>query len=182
MSTNVGSRHGGVCSSLLSLWRRVARRSLGKCRAGESGPGGRVRAYRAGGLRNRPGGRAPPGLGPHVRRYGPVAACEDALAGGRVAAAQQGAKDCRTAVGKAEARQLAALEKQFARNVGGTLEAMAKADAALVTALDDGFRELTGHVIRWTPGSSRLVPAHRSGTRTAPSGATPSLRLSSEAS
>src|SRR5690606_25664151 len=37
-----------------------------------------------------------------------------------VAVARQGAKDCRKEVGKAEARQLAALDKQLARNVGGT--------------------------------------------------------------
>lgn len=52
-----------------------------------------------------------------------------------VAQARQGAKDCARQVGKAEAKQLAGLERVLAKNLGGTLQAIEKAEAQLEPAL-----------------------------------------------
>lgn len=90
-----------------------------------------------------------------------------------VSAARQGIKDCRKAVGKAEARQLAALDKQLARNVGGTLEAIAKAEAALLPALDafeaapdglDKLRAIAGFraMVDWDVDGYRAAVRHMS--------------------
>lgn len=73
-------------------------------------------------------------LGPEFAGlYGKTA---DAFTLDDVAAARQGIKGCNKAVGKAEAKQLAALDKQLGRSVGGTLQEIAKAEAALGPALD----------------------------------------------
>ncbi|HMA14664.1 MAG TPA: hypothetical protein VKP12_07775 [Kiloniellaceae bacterium] len=73
-------------------------------------------------------------LGPEMANlYGKTA---DEFSLDDVAAARQGIKGCHKALGKAEARQLAAMDKQLARSVGGTLQAIAKAEAALGPALD----------------------------------------------
>lgn len=53
-----------------------------------------------------------------------------------VAQARQHAKDCRSQVGKAEAKQLAVLDRVLSKSLGGTLEAMEKAGGQLEAALE----------------------------------------------
>src|SRR5690606_6423129 len=108
-------------------------------------------------------------LGPEFADlYGKTA---DAFTLDDVAAARQGIKGCNKAVGKAEAKQLAALDKQLGRSVGGTLQEIAKAEAALGPALDaleaapdgvDKLRAIAGFraMVEWDRDGYRAAVRH----------------------
>lgn len=121
-------------------------------------------------------------LNPSTMLGFPVAFLEPAFAGlyGKtadaftlddVAAAREGIKGCSKAVGKAEATQLAALDKQLARSVGGTLQEIAKAETALGPALDaleaapdgvDKLRAIAGFraMVEWDRDGYRAAVRH----------------------